>query len=748
LSVRLPFARAARYQVSRRGDGVDVLGDSTRASFLAISGSLAVAIAVPSVKHSETRSESNPFGNKTYPDVGSWLALDRDGGVIVYFGKVEQGTGIQTALAQLIADELDVPFEHVRVVQGDTDSTPDQGYTAGSQSLSVGAVPARKAAAQARKTLIAMAASRLKVDPDLLATRDGAVVSLSDPSVRLPYGELVANGRFPGKFGDDVGLKAPSSYRIVGKPIRRVDVPGKVDGSFRYVQNVRVPGMIHARMVHPERLGLTALRVEPASLGELRSRVTIVHRGGFVAVAAAREWDAVSAARTLHVDWSSGHLLPSSGSMGHWLRTTPGGPRTILSVGQSLSASLPPDRVLRASYSWPFQSHVSIGPSCGVADVRKDRVNVWSGSEGTNFLRRSIATLLRRPDSDVVVKYVEGSGAYGHNGADDAAAAAVVVSQAIGKPVRMQWMRVDETRWDPKGPAMAIDLEATLDDSGHVRMWNFHGYTPTHERRPDGTAGSLLAGLLMGEPAPPPTFLGGDRDSKTNYEFANQHVFVTDLPNTPIRQSSIRGLGGTPNIFANESFIDELAHAARANPVDYRLSYLTDPRARAVLEAVRHAYRTNRGVAFVRYENNAAYVAAVVDLDVDRSSGALRLNHVWVVHDCGLIVNPDGLRNQIEGCVIQGSSRALFEQVTFTPNGVTSVDWETYPILRFSDVPTIEITLIDHPEEPILGAGEASTTLMAPVIANAIFAKTGARLRDVPFSPARVKTALKNAHLG
>jgi nicotinate dehydrogenase subunit B len=708
---------------------------STRAGFLASVGSLVFVIAAAPL------SESNPLRTQTYPNVGSWLALDPDGGVTIFYGKVEQGTGIETAIAQLVADELDVAFANIHVIQGDTDRTPDQGYTAGSQSLSAGSVPIRHAAAQARATLIAMAAAQLKVAPETLATRDGAVISTTDASVHVPYGQLVSVGPFPGTIGADVQLKSSTSYRVVGKPVPRVDIPSKLNGSFQYVQNVRVPGMVHARMVHPQRLGQTALRVDAASLGALRSRVQIVHRGGFVAVVATREWDAVSAAATLKVEWSGAPNLPSDVEIGQTLRTSPGTERTVL---ETPNFSVPPGaRELRATYVRPFQSHGSIGPSCGVADVRPNQITIWSGTEGTNFLRRSIAALLRRPDTEIVVKYIEASGAYGHNGADDAAAAAAVVSAEIGKPVRMQWMRVDETRWDPKGPAMLMDLSASLDTSGHVVAWSFHGYSPTHQGRPNGSAGSLLAGRLMGEPLSPPAFIGGDFNAKTNYEFANQRIVVTDLQSATLRQSSLRTLGGTANTFANESFMDELAHAAGANPIDFRLGYLSDPRSRAVLEAVRPAYQPGRGVAFNRYANREAYLAAVVDLQVNRKTGAVKLNHVWVAHDCGLIVNPDGLRNQIEGNVIQGSSRALVEEVRFSADGVTSVDWVTYPILRFSEVPPqIDVTLINQPDQPIIGAGEATTTVMAPAIANAIFAQTGARVRDVPFTPARVKSAL------
>lgn len=717
-----------------------------RADFLAGIGALVVAIGVvPSQALGQAASPAaSSIGGGTYPDVDSWIAIDRNGNVTVSWGKVEQGTGIQTAIAQLVADELDVPFASIEVLQGDTGTTPNQGYTAGSQSLMIGATPVRQAAAQARVALIGIAAQQLNVAPATLATRDGAVVSMGDPSVHLTYAQLVPSGRIDQVIPSNVALKSPTAYQVVGKSIPRVDIPAKVTGAFQYVQNVRVPGMVHARMVYPRRLGQSVRSIDLASLGDLRSKVRVVHKNAFVAVVAQREWDAVTAAARLKVTWDGGPMLPADNRLDAVLRATPGTDRTLASSGD-ISALGTATRTLHATYHWPYQSHGSIGPSCGVADVRPDGVTIWSGTEGTYFLRATLATLLDRPAASIVVKYVEASGAYGHNGADDAAAAAAVVSSEIGKPVRMQYMRYDETAWDPKGPALLVDLAAALDDAGNVVAWSFHGRSPTDQGRPDGTPASVLAGLLLGHQPRSPVFVGGDRNAPNNYSFPNQRVVITDLQSAVLRQSALRGLGGTPNSFANESFVDELAHLAGADPVAFRLRYLTDPRAQAVLQAVQPAYRPGRGVSFVRYENIHAYVAVVVDLNVDRSTGAVKLNHVWVGHDCGLVVNPNGLRNQIEGNVIQASSRALLEAVHFSPQGVTSVDWVTYPIFRFSDVPAIDVTLIDHPELPILGAGEATTTAIAPAIANAIFAQTGARLRNVPFTPDSIISALRTA---
>jgi CO/xanthine dehydrogenase Mo-binding subunit len=398
---------------------------------------------------------------------------------------------------------------------------------------------------------------------------------------------------------------------------------------------------------------------------------------------------------------------------------------------------------VHARYEWPYQSHGSIGPSCGVADVRDGGATVWSATQGVFPLRGAIAELLQLPPDKVKVVYAEGAGCYGHNGADDVAASAALISQQIGKPVRLQYMRGDETGWDPKGPAMVHEMRGALDAQGKIAAWDARIWSPTHSGRPDAKAGNTLPGMLVGLPIPPPSFIGGDRDGLTNYELPTQRVTIVDQERAIIRQSAMRGLGGTQNTFANESFVDELAHATGVDPIAFRKRHLTDPRALAVIDAVAPQYKPGRGVAFVHYENTEALVAAVVDLTVDKGTGEVRVNHVWIGHDCGVIVNPDGLRNQIEGNVIQATSRALREAVHFDGASVASVDWASYPILRFEEIPEVTITLIDRPNEKLVGAGEAATTVMAPAIANAIFAQTGKRLRRVPFTPDAVLAALK-----
>ncbi len=721
-----------------------------RSSFLAGAAGLVVSFTLGTPAAAQQRQsapgsgqrEAQTRGANQYPDLESWLAIGRDGDVTVFFGKAELGTGTQTALAQLVADDLAVPFARVHVVQPDTTRTPNQGYTAGSQTLTSGALPVRQAAVTARHMLLALAAERFHVAVDALETRDGAVVLRADGAKSATYAALLAHTSLKGTVDPKLPLTFGAARHVIGTPVARVDLPGKVTGTFRYVHDVRLPGMVHGRVLLPVRPGARAASIDDAQLGALRGNVRIVHEQNFVGVVGAKEDDVVRAARAVRVQWEGGDALPAMSTLPDVVRRTEGKPRVVASSG---TLDVPAARMLRATYSWPFQSHGSIGPSCAVADVRAGSVTVWSATQGVYPLQGALAQLLGVPPQTVHVTYLEGAGCYGHNGADDASAAAALLSRAAGAPVRLQYSRADETRWDPKGPAMVMELAGAV-QGGTIAAWDATIYTPSHSGRPDGKATRLLPAVLNGASFDASdAFVGGDRNAKTNYTLRAQRVTVVDQPKALLRYSALRGLGGTQNTFANESFVDELAHAAKANPLDFRLAHLDDERARAVLEAVRPQYRAGRGLAFVRYENTGAYVAAVADVAVDRGTGRVRANAIWIAHDCGMIVNPDGLRNQIEGNVVQALSRALYEEVRFGPDGVESVDWRTYPIARFRDVPDVTIALLDRPSDPILGAGEASTTVIAPALANAIFAQTGARLRTVPFTPDRVTAALSHA---
>lgn len=707
-----------------------------RARFLETSGSLIVYFSLAKV------ADAQPASRPANPDVDSWIAIDARGNVAVSWGKVELGTGVDTAILQLAADQLDVPLDRVRLTSVST-ATPNQGYTAGSQTLTSGATPVIQAAAVAREMLLNLAAQRFSVRPEELQTSKGYVFVTNDRNKRVGYGELVGGRKLDARIPTNPLVRPHRSGKIAGSSVPRSDIPAKLDGTYLYVQDVRVPGMLHARVVYPPRRGAKLQGYDETSLRGIPEKVRVVRKDDFLAVVATEEWHAVEAQRRLKVTWQGGEDLPAMTELAHAVLTTPGSDRTLLESGDVDGAIRSAKKVVNAQYNWPFQSHGSIGPSCAVADVRADRATVWSPTQGVFPLRGAIAQLLDMPADAVQVHYVEGSGCYGQNGADDASGAAALISKLVGRPVRVQYSREDETKYDPKGPAMVMQFRGGLDGNGDIAAWEYRLWSPTHSGRPDGRAGNLLAGIYTGAPEAPIAFVGGDRNAPNNYKIPAQRITITDQKTAVLRQSALRGLGGTQNTFGNESFMDELARAAGADPFDFRLKHLTGERGRAVLEAIRSDYHPGRGVAFVRYENRQAIVAAVADVSVDRKNGVIRVNHVWIAHDCGFVVNPDGLRNQIEGNVLQGTSRALLEQVEFGRSGVSSVDWNSYRILRFKDVPAVTIRIVNRPYDKILGAGEATTTVIAPAIANAVFAQTGARLRTVPFTPQAVKSALQ-----
>ncbi len=677
--------------------------------------------------------------------VDDWLAIDPDGAVTVFSGKIDSGTGVQTALAQIVAEELDVPMERVRMVMGDTARTPDEGITAGSTTIKFGGFALRHASAEARRALLEMASNRLDAAVDELIVRDGVITVSHHPAQTLTYAELMGGKRFNRAITLHAPLKPPAEYRVVGKPAPRVDLPLKFTGAPSFVHNVRVPGMLHARVVRPPSAGAELVSIDETSVPDAR----VVRLGNFIGVAAEREEQAVHAAKQLQVKWRETARLPKMEKLHAFIRRQATSDNIVREEGKVDSALRKATTRIKATYQQPFQAHASIGPSCAVADVQPDRAVIWCSTRGVYPLRDALAGLLQMRPEQIRVTFVEGAGSYGQNGSNDVAADAAILSRAVGKPVRVQWSREDEFAWEPLAPAMEMEVRGGLDKQGDVIAWRYDVWTPPHI----AGAGLLAEQLITGKPpAPPDWFGGGDRNALTNYRIPNQRVCAHWLSSLPLRTSSMRSLGGAANTFANESFIDELAAAAKVDPLEFRLRHLDDPRAIQVLKsaAARAGWRSplpageGRGIAFARYENEEAYVATVAQVRVDTTSGEARVQRIVVAHDCGLIINPDGLRNQIEGNVIQSTSRALKEQVTWDDSHITSLDWERYPILKFSELPNVEVGLIDRPDQPATGAGEPATITTAPAIANAIFAASGARMREIPFTPTRVKAALSS----
>lgn len=679
--------------------------------------------------------------------IDDWLHVEPDGTVTVLCGKVELGTGVRTALAQIVAEELDVPFEHVQMVMGDTARTPDEGYTAGSKTIQSSGANLRQASAEARQVLLEMASDQLDAAVDELDVHDGVVTVRHHPTRTITYAQLVGGKPFNREMTGKARLKSPDAYRIVGKPVPRVEIPGKFTGAPSFVHDIRLPGMLHGRVVRPPSPGAELVSLDADSVRDAR----VVHLGAFLGVVGEREEQAVRAARDLKVEWRETKRFPRMEDLYDELRRQPTVDRMVLEQGDSESALERAAVRREAFYCQPYQAHASIGPSCAVADYQDDGVTIWCSTQGVYPLARTLADLLQLPVERVHLIFAEGAGCYGQNGSDDVAADAAILSRAAGKPVRVQWSRADEFGWEPYAPAMVIRMRGGVDAHGRIVGWEYEAWSPTHAARPRSGAEILAGQLISGKPPPPRAFfLGGDRNAPTDYTLPNQRVLMHWLADSPLRASSFRALGATANTLANESFMDELALAARVDPVQFRLSHLEDPRARAVLQTAAQSAHwgdplpegEGRGVAFVHYENQNAYVATVAHVAVDRKSGDARVKHITVAHDCGLVINPDGLKNQIEGNVIQSLSRALKEEVRFDESHITSVDWDTYPILKFEDVPEVEVVLINRPDQPAVGAGEPSTTTTGPAVANAIDAATGARVRQVPFSPARVRAAL------
>lgn len=659
--------------------------------------------------------------------IDDWIEIHPSGRITVKTGKVELGTGLMTALAQIAAEELDVPVERIDVVSGRTGVTPDEGYTSGSRSIKESGAAIRRAAAEARAVLLELAAAELGDD---LTVTDGVV---SGNGQSRTYAELLGGKRFNRTVTGRAPLKDHRTYRVVGTPVPRIDIPRKVRGVNGFVTDVRLDGMLHARVVRPRQLGARLLDVDTS---ELPDGVTVVRRNDFLAVVAEREDIAHAARQKIRATWSEGRPPPPMSTVHQWMRQQPTDDQILVDAEGTGDGDVVRD------YHWPFQAHASIGPSCAVADVRPDRAVVYAAAQGVYPLRRGLAQLLGRPEDTIEVIHRDGSGCYGHNGADDVAADAALISQEVGRPVRVMWTRFDELVWARKGPATTARIRAGLGPDGRIRTWESDIWTSTHGGRAR-TPDRFVAGFMReGIDEPDDTrYVGGERNGRVDYAIPAQKVTMHWLRRPAIPGSSLRALGATANTFANESMMDELAEIAGVDPVEFRRRHLTDPRALAVIDAVAEASGwgsalppgRGRGIAYARYENTGAYLAAVAEVSVVERS--VRVERFWIAHDCGLIVNPDGLRNQIEGNVIQSLSRALIEEVRWDDGGLLCTSWESYPILRFSDIPPIEVILLDRPDQPSVGAGEPATITTAPAIANAIAAATGIRLRQVPLLP-------------
>jgi CO/xanthine dehydrogenase Mo-binding subunit len=703
------------------------------------------------------------------PELDTWLRIEVDGTVAVFTGKVELGQGIRTALARIAADELDVALGRVRVHTADTAEGPNELLTVGSNSLEESGHALRLAAAQARAQLLALAAAALGAPADALEVDDGTVRA-PGLSRTTTYFELFGGKRFACKVTGDARPKRPDEYRILGRPGERIGMADLVTGQTVFIQDLRLPGTLHARVLRPPSPGARLAELDDTEVRRLPGVEAVVRDGSFVAVVAARPGQAVAALERLRsaARWTEEPQLPDQAQLAAQLRAAR--PQSFPVIdGTAVQAPVPPveapagaAQTVQASYTRPFLLHGAIGPSAALARELDGQLTVWTSSQGVSVLRVEIAHALGIDPERVRLIHVAGPGCYGHNGADDVALDAALLARALpGRPVHVQWTRTDEHTWEPYGPAMVIDLQASLDASGLVIDWNHDVRSFTHVSRPmqhsPGTSGLLAAwhrAAPLEPPAPRPMLtyhMGIHRNADPLYAFARRRVVKHFIAGSPFRTSSLRGLGAFGNVFAIESFLDELAAAAGQDPVAFRLRHLADPRARDVVSAAaerlgwRSAPRPGRsgrghGMAVARYKNQKAWCAVAVELTVD-GSAAVRLDRAAIAADAGQIVDPDGLASQLEGGFVQAASWTLHERVTFDRMRVTSTDWQSYPILGFAEVPEVETVLLDRPGEPWLGAGEASQGPTAAAIANAIFDATGLRVRDLPLTAERLREA-------
>ena len=743
----------------------------TRREFLKTGGALLVSFGLPGCAGVETSAAPLPAPGARWPakvdpaELDSWLAIGSDGSVCASVGKIEAGMGIGTSFAQIVAEELDVPLERVTIVMGDTATTVDQRGTGGSNGIWHGGPELRAAAAQGRATLTALAAQRLAVPVDALRIEDGVVIVAADPSKRVSYGELIGDRRFHVKVAHPPKLKDPREYRIAGRPVPRFDIAPKVEAKYRYVADVRVPGMLHGRMIRPPQAHAKIVGVDEGQ--GLPGLVRIVRKGDFLGVVCEREEQAIEAARRLKVEWSTpAQTFPADyDALYAALREGRAASTKSEDVHGDVEAALgAAARRIEARYEYPFQSHASMGPGCAVADVGNGGAIVWAGGQKPYPLRHAVAGILGLPLEKVRVIWQPGPGSYGMNDADDCAVDAALLSQAVGRPVRVQYMRHEGTGWDPKGPPAVFRMRAGLDASGNVTAWDCEARGFSGQLRPSGTdvPGDSLAGQILG------TFQPNSKDEhkfpEESYAFPAKRK-VSHLLDwkrslaTALRTAHVRDPDGPQTCFASESFADEVAYAAGVDPVEFRLRYIADQRERAVVEAAarksgwqphaapRRARDGNLlvGHGIAHAPRHGTMVAVVAEVRVDPSTGHYRVRRFTVAHDCGFVVNPRSLEGTIEANLMQAMSRAMHEEVRFDATRVLSVDWISYPIVDMMETPeAVDIVILgNEPGAKSLGAGEPTTRPVGAAIANALHDAIGAPVRRIPLTPQAVLAAMK-----
>jgi len=734
----------------------------TRRMLLGGAGALIVSFSlVPQVlaQQAEEEGPALPGALNDTRLLDSWIRIDADGRITVFTGKAELGQGIRTALVQCAAEELEVEPGAITLVTADTGQTPNEGYTAGSMSTPNSATAIRNAAAQVREILINEASLRLEVEPGSLRAEAGAIVGAGGE--RLTFGELVADNLLHVEAQPTSRLKATPDFKVMGQSVQRVDIPGKVTGGAAYVQDIRMDGMLHGRVVRPPSYRARLVEADTRAARGMPGVVAVVRDGSYLAVVAEQEFQAVKAMRVLarSARWEESPDLPDITRLADELRAMPFQDGV---VADSKTAPGAAAKTYEATFTRPYHMHASIGPSCAVGHFVDGVMTVWTHTQGVFPDRDAIAQMLNLEKAQVRCIHTEGSGCYGHNGADDAAADAALLAHAVpGRPIRVQYMREQEHAWEPYGPGMVTHIKAGIDEAGKIAQWEYQVWSNNHGTRP-GSAGSLLSARYLAAPFQlDPQKLNitpngnGDRNADPGYTLPHKHVIWHFIPDMPLRVSALRALGAYANVFTIESAMDELALLAGIDPVEFRLNHMDDPRARDVITAAAEKFNwaagrlpegRGRGFAYARYKNHAAYLAMAVEIEVNRTTGRIRLVRAAAAIDSGEIINPDGIRNQTEGGILQAASWTLYEGVTFDRTRVTSIDWQTYPILRFGGVPdSIDIEIMNRPGEAFLGTGEAAQGPTGAAIANALRDAVGVRLHDLPLHPDKVRAALLQA---
>lgn len=734
--------------------------DSSRRSFLKTTGHLMIGFNLLPLAFCQTKGATNevpPYsGTPLRPHIDnklidSWIRLDAQGHLTVLSGKQELGQGIKIALIQIATEELDISPDRCHIINSDTGQTANEGFTAGSNSVEGSGKAIRNAAAEARLYLLKLAAQKWNLSPAALSVENGTIKSPSGNEIS--YWKLLEGKFIEGTVTGEAIPKDPKNYIYVGRSLKRDDIHKMVMGQSHFVHDLRMPGMLHARVIHPPSYQDKLVSVDLAEVNAIPGVVKVIRNGSFLAVVAEREYQAIKAATKLTslTVWRKSQIDILPGKLIESIKTSSGDPEQV-KVYPGIEEVISKAAINhQAEYFRPYQMHASMGPSCAVAIWEENLLTVWTATQGVYPVRATLADLFSLDEEKIRCIGVPGSGCYGQNGADDVSGEAALIAKELpGKHIRLQWMREDENKWEPYGTTMAFQLSAGMDSEGKIIAWNTTVWSDSHSTRPNGRASSFVSAQHLETPfefSKGGFSAGSYRNGIPEYSIAAKQLHLYNYSG-PLRVSSLRGLGAYGNTFAMESFLDELIHKSGGDPLDFRIKNLEDPRAKAVLEKLgeKSGWKSRQktanngfGIAYSRYKNSTSYFAVLAEVEINKTAKRYRLKKLTGVIDSGLVINPDGLINQTEGGMIQSASWSMMEEVKYDQNGITSVDWISYPILRMIDVPEVEVYIIDRPDTPPMGAGEAAMGPVSAAIANAIFDATGSRIRGLPLKAEKIE---------